>query len=67
MKKVYLVFCDGMVSDEAYSTVEGALNFISNRYGAITRSSLDEVKIAPWTYSFGGYIYQITDVSVKED
>lgn len=65
MKKVYLVLCNGIVSDEAYSTVEGALNFIANRYGA--PKCLDDTKIRPWIYCFNDCVYRITDISVKED
>lgn len=64
MKKVYLVLCNGIVSDEAYSTVEGALNFIANRYGA--PKCLDDAKTRHWTYCFNDYVYQITDVSVAD-
>lgn len=64
MKKVYLVLCNGVVSDEAYSTVDGALNFIANRYGA--PKCLDDAKVTSWTYRFNDCVYKITDVSVKE-
>lgn len=64
MKKVYLVLCNGVVSDEAYSTVDGALNFIANRYGA--PKCLDDVKVKSWTYCFNNCVYKITDVSVVD-
>lgn len=62
MKRVYLVICNGIVSDEAYSTFEGVLNFISTRTCA--PKCLDDVKIANCTYSFGDYTYRIVDVIV---
>lgn len=64
MKKVYLVLCNGIVSDEAYSTVDGALNFIANRYGA--PKCLDDAKVKSWTYRFNDCIYRITDISVVD-
>lgn len=64
MKKVYLVLCNGIVSDEAYNTVDGALNFIANRYGA--PKCLDDAKVTSWTYRFNDCIYRITDVSVVD-
>lgn len=64
MKKVYLVLCNGVVSDEAHSTVDGALNFIANRYGA--PKCLDDAKLRSWTYCFNDCVYRITDVSVNE-
>lgn len=64
MKKVYLVLCNGVVSDEAYSTVDGALNFITNRYGA--PKCLDDAKLRSWIYCFNDCVYRITDVNVVD-
>lgn len=45
------------VSQEAYKSYEGALNFIAKREN-------DVELIAPWTYMTESTIYKITDVRV---
>lgn len=57
-KKVYIIMCEGRVSQEGYASIDAAINWL--RYERLC-------SINGWTGYDGKYTYTIHEVQIKED